>query len=73
MGNLKKLISEIHHRSLWQVLLIYCGGALIAYQAVQALTEGLGLPQWLPAFAVVLFIVGLPLVLATAQFRQVFM
>ena len=73
MSKLKNLITEIHHRSLWQVLLIYCGAALVAYQAVQALTEGLGLPQWFPAFAVVLFIVGLPIVLATAQFRQVLM
>jgi len=66
MSKLKKLISEIHHRSLWQVLLIYIGGAFVAYQAVQALVEGLGLPQWFPAFAVVLFIVGLPIVVATA-------
>jgi serine/threonine-protein kinase len=66
MSLLKRLIHEIHRRSLWQVLLIYCGAALVAYQAVQALTEGLGLPQWFPAFAIVLFIVGLPIVLATA-------
>jgi len=25
MSKLKKLITEIHHRSLWQVLLIYVG------------------------------------------------
>jgi TolB-like protein len=66
MSRLKRLIHEIHRRSLWQVLLIYCGAALVAYQAVQALTEGLGLPQWFPALAIVLFIVGLPIVLATA-------
>ncbi len=71
MKRLKRLITEIHRRSLWQVLLIYCGAALVAYQAVQALTEGLGLPQWFPAFAVVLFLVGLPVVLATAFVREV--
>jgi TolB-like protein/Tfp pilus assembly protein PilF len=71
MNRLKWLIVEIHRRSLWQVLLIYSGAALVAYQAVQALTEGLGLPQWFPAFAVVLFIVGLPVVLATAFVREV--
>ena len=70
MSRLKRLISEIHHRSLWQVLLIYVGGALIAYQAVQALTEGLGLPDWFPGLAVVLFIVLLPVVLATAFFKD---
>jgi len=66
MSRLKRLIVEIHHRSLWQVVLIYVGGALIAYQAIQALTEGLGLPQWFPALAVMLFIIGLPIVVATA-------
>jgi len=71
MSRIKRLIGEIHRRSLWQVLLIYCGAALVAYQAVQALTEGLGLPQWFPAFAVVLFIVGLPIVLATAFLGEV--
>ena len=71
MSKLKKLITEIHHRSLWQVLLIYVGGALIGYQAVQALVEGLGLPPWFPAFAVVLFIVGLPIVVATAFVHEV--
>jgi len=71
VSRLKRLIVEIHRRSLWQVLLIYCGAALVAYQAVQALTEGLGLPPWFPAFAVVLFIVGLPVVLATAFVREV--
>jgi TolB-like protein/Tfp pilus assembly protein PilF len=71
MSHLKRLIHEIHRRSLWQVLLIYCGAALVAYQAVQALTEGLGLPQWFPAFAIVLFIVGLPIVLATAFLGEV--
>ncbi|NIM48354.1 MAG: hypothetical protein GTO22_03700, partial [Gemmatimonadales bacterium] len=71
MSRLKRLIHEIHRRSLWQVLLIYCGAALVAYQAVQALTEGLGLPQWFPAFAIVLFIVGLPIVLATAFVHEV--
>ncbi len=71
MSRLNRLLVEIHRRSLWQVLLIYSGGALLAYQAVQALTEGLGLPPWFPAFAVVLFIVGLPIVVATAFVHEV--
>jgi len=63
---IRRVADEIHRRSLWQVLLVYCGGALIAYQAVQVLTGGLGLPQWFPGLAVVLFIVLLPVVIATA-------
>ena len=70
MSRLKHLIVEIHRRSLWQVVLIYVGGALVAYQAIQALTEGLGLPAWFPGLAVVLFIIGLPVVVATACVRE---
>ncbi len=70
MSRLKQLIREIHRRSLWQVLLVYIGGALVAYQAIQALQEGLNLPQWFPALAVLLFIVGLPVVLATSFVQE---
>ena len=69
MSRLKQLISEIHRRSIWQVLAIYLIGAWLAFEIIQTLTEGLGLPGWFPAFALVLFIVGLPIVLATAIVR----
>jgi serine/threonine-protein kinase len=72
VSHLKQLIREIHRRSLWQVLLVYIGGALVGYQAIQALTEGLGLPGWFPAMAIVLFIVGLPIVLATSFVQEGF-
>ena len=67
---IKRLIAEIHRRSLWQVLGIYLVGGWVAYQVVQSLTEGLGLPEWFPALAVVLLIIGLPIVLATAFIQQ---
>ena len=70
MSSLKRLIQEIHRRSLWQVLAIYLAGAAIGYQFVQSLTEGLGLPDWFPAFALVLFIIGLPIVIATAVVHE---
>lgn len=70
MSRLKKLIHEAHRRSLWQVLGIYLVSAWIAYEVVQSLTEGLGLPAWFPGFAVVLFIIGLPVVLATAFVQE---
>lgn len=66
MPDLKRLILEMHRRSLWQVLGIYLVGAWIGYEVIQSLTEGLGLPQWFPALAIVLFIVGLPIVVASA-------
>lgn len=70
MSELKRLIHEIHRRSLWQVLLIYAVGSWVVFQVVQTLTEGLGLPTWFPAFALVLLLIGLPIVLATAFVQE---
>jgi TolB-like protein len=70
MNRLKRLIEEIHRRSLWQVLGIYLVGAWIGYEVIQSLTEGIGLPDWVPGFAVVVFIIGLPIVLATALVQE---
>ena len=61
MSRLKRLIQEIHRRLLWQVLGIYLGGAWVAFQGIEALVSGLGLPEWVPGFALALLIVGLPL------------
>jgi hypothetical protein len=70
VSRLKRLIQEIHRRSLWQVLGIYLVGAWVAFQGIEALVSGLGLPEWVPGLAVVLLIVGLPIVLATAFVRE---
>jgi hypothetical protein len=66
MASLRRIIAEVHRRSLWQVLSIYLIGAWIAYQVILGLTDGIGLPDWVPGFAFVLFLIGLPIVLATA-------
>jgi TolB-like protein len=70
VSRLRHLIFEIHRRSLWQVLGIYLVGAWIAFQGVEAIVSGLALPDWVPGFAVVLLIVGLPVVLATAFVQE---
>lgn len=70
MPSLKRLVNEVHRRSLWQVLGAYLAGAWVGYEIVQSLTEGLALPNWFPAFAVALFIILLPLVLATAFVQE---
>lgn len=70
MAGLKQLIHEIHRRSLWQVLAIYGVASWVIYEMVEALTSGLGLPQWFPAFAIVLLLLGLPIVLATAFVQE---
>ncbi len=70
MSRLKQLIQEIHRRSLWQVLGIYLLASWVVFQVIQTLAEGLGLPEWFPALAVVLLLNGLPIVLATAFVRE---
>jgi serine/threonine-protein kinase len=70
MSRLKRLIAEVHKRSIWQSLAVYLLGAAAAYQVIQSLTEGLDLPVWLPGFSVVLFVVLLPVVLAAAVVRE---
>ena len=67
---LKELIREAHRRSLWQVLGIYVVSGWVVYEVVQSLTEGLGLPGWLPGVAFVLLLIGLPIVLATAFVQE---
>jgi TolB-like protein len=70
VSRLKRLIQEIHRRSLWQVLGIYLGGAWVALQGIEALVSVLGLPGWVPGFALVVLILGLPIVLATAFVQE---
>jgi TolB-like protein len=70
MNDLRQLIREIHRRSLWQVLGVYLVSGWVAYQVVESLTDGLGLPTWLPAAAVALLVAGLPVVLATAFIQE---
>ena len=60
MSRLKRLIQEIHRRSLWQVLGIYLVGAWVAFQGIEALVSGLGLPEWVPGLAVVILIAAFP-------------
>ena len=70
MSRLKKLIHEIHRRSLWQVLGIYVIGSWLVLQVVDTLAGALNLPDWAPPFALFLLIIGFPIVLATAFIQE---
>ena len=67
---MKKLIHEIHRRSLWQVLGIYLVTGWIVLGVVGTLADSLNLPDWTPRFAFFLLIIGLPIVLATAFVQE---
>jgi TolB-like protein/Flp pilus assembly protein TadD len=70
MSRLKNLIHEIHHRSLWQVLGIYVVGSWFVLQVVDTMVGALKLPDWAPPIALILLIIGLPVVLATAFVQE---
>ncbi|MEN8375961.1 MAG: hypothetical protein ABFS34_10975 [Gemmatimonadota bacterium] len=70
MTGFKRLIHEIHRRSLWQVLAIYLAGSWMAFEAVGEIGEAAGLPDWVPSFALILLVIGLPIVLATAFVQE---
>ncbi|NIN73063.1 MAG: hypothetical protein GTO46_14270 [Gemmatimonadetes bacterium] len=70
MSGFRKFIVEVHRRSLWQVVAIYIGGAWACYEIIDTITDRLDLPGWLPVLAIVLFLLGLPFVVATAFVRE---
>lgn len=70
MSRLRKLVREIHRRSLWQVMAIYLAGSWVALQVVREMTLTLGLPDWVPPSALALLVVGFPVVMATAFVQE---
>jgi tetratricopeptide (TPR) repeat protein len=70
MNFFKRLVTEAHRRSLWQVLGIYLAVAWAVFEASAEITERMGLPDWVPGFAFVLLLIGLPIVLATAFIQE---
>ncbi len=70
MPGLKQIVQEVHRRSLWQVVGIYLVVSWIALQVVDVLQQNFGLPEWFPAFALGLLVLGLPIVLATAFVQE---
>lgn len=53
-------------RTLLQVLGFYAAGSWVVLQVVDVLIDNMGLPDWVFPFAVVLLLIGLPIILATA-------
>lgn len=70
MDRLISLIHEIHRRSLWQVTGIFLAASWGVLQVVEVLTETAGLPDWTPSMSLVLLMLGLPIVLATAFVQE---
>jgi protein kinase/serine/threonine-protein kinase len=61
-----RLVAAARSHRLWQTLGVYLVASWVALQVVDFLAQNFGLPDWFPAFAVALLVIGLPIVLATA-------
>ncbi len=60
-------LGEVLRRTrLVRVLLVYLGGSFAALEPVDLLGDKMALPDWVFAGAVVLLLIGLPIVIATA-------
>ena len=70
MTRLKRLIVEIHRRSLWQVLAIYLGACWAVLEASDQVIERYLLPEWVYPTEIIILLVTLPIVLATAFVRE---
>ena len=69
MSGLRIFIREIHHRSLWQVLLSFLMFSAVSIEIADVLTDRVGLPDWTTAMVIVVLSVGLPIVVATAYIQ----
>jgi tetratricopeptide (TPR) repeat protein len=58
--------SRIRSGQLVQVLLVYLGASWVLLQVVNELSEALALPDWVSPVAVILLLVGLLIIVATA-------
>jgi len=55
------------NRSLWQILAVYAAASWVVLQVVDVVKDNLGLPDWVFPFALLLLLVGLPIIVATAM------
>lgn len=69
MSQLTKLLSELHRRSIWQILGSYAVGAWLVLQLAETLSSLLGLPLWFGPGVIGLLAAGLPLVLLTSALQ----
>lgn len=67
---MKRFVHEIHRRSLWQVLGIYLAVSWVVLQVVDVVGNNFGLPDWVAPAALVLLLLGLPVVIATAFVQE---
>lgn len=70
MSRLQWLIREIHRRSLWQVALTYLGVSWVVLQVAGEVIDRFQLADWAYGSVVLVLLVGLPVVIATAIVQE---
>jgi eukaryotic-like serine/threonine-protein kinase len=70
MKPIRRLIVEIHRRSLWQVLAIFVATGWAVLQVLDVLINRGIVPDWTFNAGLVLLLIGLPVVLATAFVQE---
>ena len=60
------MTNSTHKSSLWKVLGLYAAGSWVVLQVVDVLAQNSGLPSWVFNLALILLVIGLPIVGATA-------
>jgi hypothetical protein len=69
MSGLRDLILEVQRRSIWWALGAYIAVAFLVFELIKQIGESAGQP-WLPNIALVLLLIGLPVVIGTALVRN---
>jgi len=70
VSGFQRIIREIHRRSMWQILGIYGASSWVILQVVGEIAGGLALPEWVQPLAIILLLLGLPVVLTTAFVQE---
>jgi serine/threonine-protein kinase len=70
MSRLKQVLREAHQRSLWQALIVYLGASYAVLEAVALFRDEFGLPDWLLPVALVLLLIGLPVLIVTSLAKK---
>ncbi|CAN5754388.1 hypothetical protein BH23GEM3_BH23GEM3_10350 [soil metagenome] len=70
MNGIRRLVAEIHRRSIWQVLAIFIATGWVVLQVLDVLINHGIVPAWVFKAGLVLLLIGLPVVLATAFVQE---
>ena len=70
MDQIKAIIRELHRRSLWQVTLVFLGTSWVVLQVIDTFVERGIVPEFTFTGALLLLLLGLPVVLATAFVQE---